>query len=151
MKNPTLILVALVSCCVLSSELMAAESAEPEMQFEILTKSSTGWDGQPFSYPDGTAELTMARLWLPKGHVLPMHCHPVPVIGYILKGTLEVSKPSGETTRYLEKHGSIEVFQDWHEGMALEDSEFIVVYAGSQGRPLTITKEDGIEGDSACR
>lgn len=151
MKNPTLILVALVSYCVLSSELMAAESAEPEMQFEILTKSSTGWDGQPFSYPDGTAELTMARLWLPKGHVLPMHCHPAPVIGYILKGTLEVSKPSGETTRYLEKHGSIEVFQDWHEGIALEDSEFIVVYAGSQGRPLTITKEDGIESDSACR
>ncbi len=117
-----------------------ANSGSDPAQFsnETLIRSSYGWDGLPFAYPEGKPELTMMRLVLPEGHVLPMHCHPMPVIGYMLSGELEVTKPSGETTHYLQGQGVIEVFRNWHEGVAVRDSEIVVVYAGAQGMPLSV-------------
>ena len=112
-----------------------------------LTRSSTGWDGKPFSYPAGEPEITMARMHLPAGHALPWHCHPMPVAGYVVSGELEVTAEDGQSTRYTAQSGEIEVFQTWHEGTAIRDSELIVVYAGAREQPLSVFRSDG--GD--CR
>ncbi len=122
-----------------------------EWSSEILNQSSNGWDGLPFAYPNGTPQITIKRLVLPSGFVLPMHCHPMPVVGYMLQGELEVTKPSGESTRYLENQGKIEVFREWHEGVAIKDSEMIVVYAGAQGMPLSVPKKADQPNAAGCR
>lgn len=113
----------------------------PKAVSETLIQSSTSWDGSDFSYPEGQPELTVSRINIPAGVTLPLHCHPVPLAGYITEGKLEVRKPSGETITITEGGPLIEVSNIWHQGHGVTDTEIIVVYAGSTDLPITILKD----------
>ena len=139
-----------LTAVVLATGSMNLSSSPPSVKFEELSKSSTGWDGQPFTYPAGEAELTMMRVTMNAGSTIPLHCHPVPVIAYVISGELEVTKPNGETVRYLAKHGKIEVFRQLHKGVAVEDTEIIVIYAGAKDQPNTILQSDQPAGSDSC-
>jgi quercetin dioxygenase-like cupin family protein len=144
-----LVAVTLTAIFIAAGSLSQA-SSPPPAKFEELSKSSTGWDGQPFVYPPGEAELTMMRVTMNAGGAIPWHCHPVPVIAYVISGELEVTKPNGEKARYLAKHGEIEVFRQLHKGVAVQDTEIIVIYAGAKDLPNTVLQGDQSEGSDTC-
>jgi quercetin dioxygenase-like cupin family protein len=118
---------------------------------DVLARGTTSWDGAGFAYPGGAAELTVVRISMPAGEVLPWHCHPVPLAGSITRGVLEVTKPNGESTTVRAGGGLIEVSGQWHRGRAVEDVEAIIVYAGAEGQPLTVSRESDPALAAACR
>lgn len=108
-----------------------------------LIKSGTSWDGAPFYYPKGEAELTSIRLSLKANQALPFHCHPVPTFGYILSGELEVETQDGKTTRFKAGDAVIEVMKTVHRGRALDAPvEILVFYAGEKNTPNTVLPKD---------
>ena len=116
----------------------------------VLIQSTQSWDGGDFAYPAGNAQLTVARIHIPTGVTLPLHCHPVPLGGVLSKGILEVTKEDGQKILLNKGEALIEVSRQWHHGHAVEEAEIIVVYAGAEGVPVTILKNDDPELLAQC-
>ena len=134
----------LVSCA-------APAKAPTRASTEVLVKSTTSWDGGNFQYPDGRPEITVTTITIPAGVTLPLHCHPVPLAGILAKGTLEVSKSSGESILLAEGDGLIEVSNQWHHGHAVTEAEIMVVYAGAKGVPVTVLPDGDPSFTAGCR
>lgn len=116
-------------------------------EVEVLLKSTTSWDGGSFQYPQGSAEITVARVTLEEGQETPLHCHPVPTFGYLVKGTLEVRTGAGKSTLIREGEAAIEVMRTLHRGRAVGGPvEILVFYAGAVDLKNTLPHES-----SACR
>lgn len=146
MKLQTLILI----CISLSID--PAEAAESGgAKTEVLVQASSSWDGAPFAYPDGTPELSVVRITIPKGVSLPWHCHPVPLAGAVTRGQLKVTKPDGASVTLQAGEGLVEVSRQWHSGHADEEVEIIVVYAGAKGQPLGFGQDADPELTAQCR
>ena len=110
---------------------------------EELLKSTTSWDGGDIYYPEGNAEITSFILKLEEGQEVPYHCHPVPTMGYVLKGSVEVETANGDKTILTEGQSAIEVMKTVHRGLAVDGpAEIIVFYAGAEGIPNTIMMSD---------
>ena len=62
---------------------------------DILLETQTSWDGGDLAYPMGTPQVTSVILHIEPGDEPPFHCHPVPTMGYVLRGTLEVETERG--------------------------------------------------------
>jgi quercetin dioxygenase-like cupin family protein len=108
-----------------------------------LLKSTTSWDGGDIYYPDGNAEITSFILKLEEGKEVPYHCHPVPTMGYVLKGNVEVETANGDKTVLKQGESAIEVMKTVHRGIALDGpAEIIVFYAGAEGIPNTVMLDD---------
>ena len=90
---------------------LACADEEPlrKVSNTTLIQSSTSWDGGSFAYPEGTAQITMSRIIVPEGVALPMHCHPVPLAGTVVKGRLLVTKANGESRVFSKGDSVIEV------------------------------------------
>ncbi len=128
--------------------------AMAEVSSSILAQSNKSWDGNSFKYPQGDAELTVQKIIITasdKEVSLSNHCHPVPLAGYILKGSVKVIKPSGEHVFFKSGDALIEVVDTWHKGIFTENTELIVFYAGKLGMPLTVFKEDNSALSDACK
>ena len=123
----------------------------PRVTNEVLIESTQSWDGGDFTYPKGDAQLTVARISIPRGVTLPIHCHPVPLAGVLSRGVLEVRKENGENIVVRKGEPLIEVSTQWHAGHALEDAEITVIYAGAEGVPVTVMKDGNPEWASRCR
>ena len=110
---------------------------------EDLLKSTTSWDGGDIYYPPGNAEITSFILKLQEGKEVPYHCHPVPTMGYVLKGSVEVETANGDKTVLRQGESAIEVMKTVHRGIALDGpAEIIVFYAGAEGIPNTVMMDD---------
>ena len=59
---------------------IASESAV-DVQ-EVFTSSET-MDGDVLKYPKGEAEIKLQRVELAKGGVVPLHSHPIPLLGNV--------------------------------------------------------------------
>jgi quercetin dioxygenase-like cupin family protein len=113
--------------------------ASPDV--EILTQTSTSWDGSPLpEYPEGTPEVTVARIRLPPGTTLEMHKHPTISAGLLLSGELTLVTKDGDTTRLGPGDSAVEVVDRWHSGKNAGDTtaELVVFYAGVEDVPNTI-------------
>lgn len=118
----------------------------PLMAFEVETLSQTdrSWDGSPFHYPAGTAEVTIQTIRLAPGERVAWHCHPVPVFAYMLKGRLQVDTESGESHQFNAGDAVVEVMNGWHQGLVLDGPvELVVVYAGAAGQKNTVLRASG--------
>ena len=114
---------------------------------EELLKSQTSWDGGAIKYPDGPAEITSFILRLEEDQMVRYHCHPVPTMGYVLQGTVEVETIEGKKIIFKEGDSAIEVMRTVHRGHALNGPvEIIVFYAGAVDVPTTVFPEDDPEG-----
>ncbi len=115
---------------------------------EPLLSATESWDAGSFSYPGGKAEITSIVLSLEEGKAAPFHCHPVPTMGYVLKGTVQVETKSGKTTTIAEGDALVEVMRTVHRGIAVDGPAAIVVfYAGAEGVPNTVLPSDDPEGE----
>ena len=71
------------------------------------------------------------------------HCHPVPTLGYILKGNLVVETKDGNKITLREGESIVEVMRTIHRGRAINGAvEIIVFYAGSTIMPNTVLPEN---------
>jgi len=60
-----------------------------------LLKTTTSWDGKPIVYPKGQSEVTALIVEIAPGGETGWHEHPVPALGYILEGDLELRLAGG--------------------------------------------------------
>lgn len=108
-----------------------------------LMQTTTSWDGGTLSYPEGEVELTSVILRIDEGDEPPFHCHPVPTMGYVLNGVVEVETRNGDKVVLRKGSSVVEVMRTVHRGIALEaPAEIVVFYAGATGVPTTVLPED---------
>jgi len=120
---------------------------------EILAKGSQSWDGAPIEYRQGPAELTVQRIRVSAGGeavALPIHCHTIPLAAYVTQGSVRVVKTSGEERIFKSGDAFIEVMNQWHKGIFVEDTELIVVYAGAKDVPISFKQDEGSPLAASC-
>ena len=116
------------------------------LQAEELLKTQSSWDGGEVSYPSGTPEITSVILTIEEGKTTPFHCHPIPTLGYILNGTVEVETQDGKKVILEKGQSAVEVMRTVHRGKALKDTvKILVFYAGSTDIPNTVLPEQDTE------
>lgn len=112
-------------------------------QVDAIVKTGYSWNGDLLpDYPEGKPEITILRIKIPSGAVLPMHMHPVINAGYMLKGRLKVITEDGKGIELRAGDGIVEVVNRWHYGVneGDQDAEIVVFYVGQAGKPITISK-----------
>jgi quercetin dioxygenase-like cupin family protein len=120
---------------------------------EILVTDSISWDGGDFEYSTGEPKITIQRISVSPGGqalTLPVHCHPMPLAAYVLKGGVTVVKLSGQTEHFKSGDAFIEVMETWHQGVFTEDSELLVFYAGTVDVPLSVTQGTDAGSSTGC-
>lgn len=108
-----------------------------------LLKTETSWDGGPIVYPSGDAEVTSVRLHVKESDTATFHCHPIPGLGHIVKGTIEVETIDGKKILLHEGQSIVEVMRTVHRSRAVGGpAEAILFFAGAKGVPVTVLPED---------
>ena len=59
-------------------------------------------DGDNFKYPKGKAEMRLIRVEVENGATIPMHSHPVPLLGHIESGELTLAEKTGVSKTFKE-------------------------------------------------
>ncbi len=122
-------------------------SDEPRSQ--VMLKTSTAWNGEAFSYPEGEAEVTAVRISMQPGHQADFHCHPMPTFGYIASGRLRVETAAGDSIEIKAGDVVAEVMNSLHRSTVLEGPvELLVFYAGVKGQLTTLVSQS--EGEEPC-
>lgn len=105
-----------------------------------LLKTTSSWDGKALVYPEGAAEVTSLIVEIAADGQTGWHEHPVPSFAYVMEGTLEVTRKTGETKVLHVGDVLPEVVGTLHNGRALEGKpvKLLVMYTGAAGKPLTI-------------
>jgi quercetin dioxygenase-like cupin family protein len=117
---------------------------------EELLRTTKTWEGGDIIYPKGTPEVTSVKLIIEEDVITAFHCHPIPTLGYILKGDVEVETKSGKKIILREGESAVEVLRTLHRGKAIGGPvEIIVFYAGSTSIPNTVLP-DNDEYDKYC-
>lgn len=115
----------------------------PTTEVEVLAQTTTSWDGTPLPrYPRSQPEITILRIEIPPHTQLPLHKHLVINAGVLLQGSLTVVAESGRVLHLEAGDSIVELVNQWHYGRNDGDvpAELIVFYAGTPGRPITITR-----------
>lgn len=79
----------------------------------------------------GGAQMTVARVTLPAGSVLPVHAHPNEQFSVILEGALEFVGAGGEAPLLVARAGDVVFLPagEPHGARALEDTVVLDVFA----------------------
>ena len=111
------------------------------VKVDTLVKTSSSWDGEALpDYAEGTPEITILKITIPKGVQLPLHKHPVINAGLLLAGELTVVTEENERLHLKAGDSIVEVVNKGHYGKNEGDkpAEIIVFYAGIVDTPITI-------------
>ena len=93
--------VTLLFLVFISNPSLALEESSPVNVEEIFTTSKT-IEGDDFEYPSGKAEMRLIRVEVEKGAVIPLHSHPIPLMGHIESGELTLKKEKGKSKTFKE-------------------------------------------------
>lgn len=110
---------------------------------KVLAKSGSSWDGKVLPpYTNGKPEITILKITIPPGAVLPMHKHAVINAGVLLSGELTVVTEDGSTLHLKAGEALVEVVNTWHSGKNAGNipAEIMVFYAGAMDVPITVNK-----------
>lgn len=132
----------LFACALLVSGPALADGAN-DVTVETLAKSSASWNGTPLpAYVPGQPEVSILRIRIAPGAVLPMHQHPMINAGVLLSGELTVKTEKGDILRLKAGEAIIEVVDQWHSGAneGKQPAEIVVFYAGVAGQPLSVKR-----------
>lgn len=135
--------VSLFTAIVLVTSCGKKEAAKTEVV--KLIETSESWNGAALpAYPAGKPKVTILKITIPPKTELKTHMHPEINAAVILKGTLTVISEQGDTLRLKAGEPIVELVNTWHFGKNESDEpvELIVFYAGTEGTPITILKED---------
>ena len=78
---------------------IAAES--PVDVQEVFVGSET-MEGDALKYPRGKAEIRLQRVELAEGGMVPLHSHPIPLLGNVEQGTIVVKRECMDDITYKE-------------------------------------------------
>ncbi len=114
-----------------------------QINAQELLRTEKTWEGANIKYPTGAAEVTSIKLNIAEGEVTPFHCHPVPTIGYVLHGDLEVETKGGKKKILHKGESVVEVLRTVHRGRAIGGPvEVVVFYVGTTSMPHTVLPEN---------
>ena len=105
-----------------------------------VADSSVSWDGaQLTDYPKGRHRETEVFFEVGAQACLVLHRHPVINAGMVLRGELTVVADNGRERSFRAGEGVIEMVGRLHygENRGEEPVELVMVYAGSDGLPLS--------------
>lgn len=118
---------------------------QPAVQSETLLRSSSAWDGTPYTaYPAGRPEFSVLKITIPAHTQLKWHTHPMPNAAYVLSGELTLEKKE-DGQKHLFTAGQVvaEMVDTLHRGVTGDSPvTLIVVYAGTKGMPLSLEPRD---------
>ncbi len=125
----------------LTSQVFAESTSD--IRVDVLAKSSYSWDNSLLTeFTKGTPEITILRIFIPPGAVLPMHKHPVINAGVMINGELTVFTEDKKTLHLKAGDAIIEVVNKWHYGKneGNKTAEIIIFYASTTDMPITLKK-----------
>jgi quercetin dioxygenase-like cupin family protein len=105
-----------------------------------LLQTSTTVKGQPIRFPQGDDQFTAVLGEIAPGGQAGRHMHPVPLLVYILEGSLSIEMEGHGTHDVSAGEAFTEVINTWHNGRNLgtTPAKFLIVFAGQDGTPITI-------------
>ncbi|GLK89896.1 cupin domain-containing protein [Pseudomonas turukhanskensis] len=136
--NPRLIAVATLTCAWLAG--CSQPPSKLTIESQTLLKTTASWDGTPYTtYPRGTPELTLIKLYIPAHTVLDWHTHPIPNAAYMLSGELTVeTRKQGHKRTLKEGDALAETVGILHRGTTgAQPAVLLVFYAGVPMLPLS--------------
>ena len=77
-------------------------AAESPVNVQEVFVSSETMDGDALKYPRGKAEIRLQRVELSEGGIVPLHSHPIPLLGNVERGTIVVKREGLEDIIYKE-------------------------------------------------
>ncbi|MFZ2405572.1 MAG: cupin domain-containing protein [Methylobacter sp.] len=124
-------------CCPLAG---CALNENAAVKVTPLLKTTTSWDGKPIVYPKGQSEVTASIVEIaPKGET-GWHEHPVPALGYIMEGELELRLATGAVKILHPGDVLPESVGVLHNGRNIGDEpvKILVFFIGEVGSPLSV-------------
>ena len=91
--------VALVFALVIINPSISIASESPVDIHEVFVGSET-MDGDALKYPKGKAEIRLQRVELAEGGIVPLHSHPIPLLGNVEQGTIVAKRQGMEDLTY---------------------------------------------------
>lgn len=118
---------------------LALEPSEVIKATPILKTQQT-WAGQDIVYPEGKAEMSGVVIEMAPGGETGWHQHPVPSVGYVMEGELEVHFKNGDVKRLKAGEAAAEAINLLHNGVNVGDVpvKLVIFYVGTPGIKLTI-------------
>lgn len=111
----------------------------------ILVETSKSWNGDDLpKYPEGKPKITVLKITIPPHSKLSVHKHLVINAGVLTKGELTVVDEQNNSLNLKVGDALVELVNNYHYGENKGNSpaEIIVFYAGTEGLPITVTKND---------
>lgn len=132
--------------------LSTADSAKPEavpgaadyasaVKVTRLLKTQTDAAGQRLAYPtDGQAEITVVHVEIAPGGRTGWHVHPLPCVGYLLEGELQVTLIDGRIHTIKAGEALMEMVNYEHEGLnpGATPAKLVMVVIGTEGKAFTV-------------
>ena len=104
-----------------------------------LLKAQRTWVGQDIVYPEGQAEMSGVVVEMAPGGETGWHKHPVPSVGYVIEGQLEVHFKNGDVKKLNAGEAAAEAVDVWHNGVNVGEGsvKLVVFYVGTPNIKLT--------------
>ena len=104
-----------------------------------VLKAQRTWIGQDIVYPEGQAEMSGVVIEMVPGGETGWHKHPVPSVGCVIEGQLEVHFKSGEVKKLNAGEAAAEAVNVWHNGVNVGEGpvKLVVFYVGTPNAKLT--------------
>jgi quercetin dioxygenase-like cupin family protein len=131
-------------CTFLLTFLTAPVWAAEGIKITTVMQASETLLGQKIAYPKtDKAEMTALLVEMEPGTEVGLHMHPVPLVVYVLEGTLDVEMSDGSKHQIEAGKAFLEVVNTWHNGLNKGKTplKFFVVFAGVQGKDNLIRAE----------
>ncbi|MGZ2506006.1 cupin domain-containing protein [Rhizobium leguminosarum] len=82
-----------------------------------ISRTSTTFSYQPIRLPDQALEIVASLYTIAPGTELPLHRHPFPRFGYVLKGELTIyNEDTGQVVHLREGQFGVEAIEQRHRG-----------------------------------
>jgi len=130
---------AIALACLLPAAPALAEGYAAAVKATTLLQTSTHGDGVPLAYPAGTPRITTLLVEIPPGADTGRHRHPIPLIAYILEGSVLV-EADGQPPQVFTAGQAIAETSGWHIGRNTGTTtvKILGVFIGAEGTPNTI-------------
>ena len=122
-----------------SGSILAIDASDVIKATPILKTQDT-WYGQEIVYPEGKAEMIGVVIEMAPGGETGWHMHPVPSVGYVEEGEIEVHFKNGDIKHLKAGESAAEAVNVYHNGRNVGDVpvKLVIFYVGTPGIQLTV-------------
>ena len=113
-------------------------------QKDVLLKTTKTWDNDSYKKLNiKKPEVTVLKITMQPGEVLPLHKHDITNVAYLEEGTLMVVTDKNEQITLNEGDCLAEIVGKYHYGKNIGKTPvtIIVFYVGEKGSPLSTDKK----------